>query len=344
MIRHFCCIIMCAIATVHADALTTQPTTAPYIQAIELVSALEKGPDEALIDSEAPLDDRTAQFLSRNEKIFTLLHEAAVNDRPEWSEKSGDLEAVLPSLNPLRALANLGALRARMQLKQQMPADAVDSLLDVKVLARNISRTEMTMVANLVSMGIDSLATDELAQALPTLPPEVIRTLPDRLKQLPAPVALPDLVRGERRFGAAMLAQSVKGDAPKVAEALGPFYDAVTQAWEKSPPLSRDDFKQALSDAVSKMDGQKDQISIGLVRPLLQSFVAFYQVSRMQQAKAAMLDAGIVLVRDGPDAIQATVDPFGDGPFKYEKMGGGFLLRSALTGPDGKPVEMRFGK
>ena len=344
MYRHFCFVVICVMTRARVDALTTQPATAPYVQAIELVSTLEKGPDETLIDSEAPLDDRTAQFLSRNEKIFTLLHEAAVNDRAEWSAKANDLQTVLPSLNPLRSLANLGVLRARMQLKQQMPTEAVESLLDVKVLGRNISRTEMTMVANLVAMGIDSLATDELAQALPTLPREVVRTLPDRLKQLPAPVALPDLIRGERRFGAAMLVQSVKGDAPKIEEALGPFYDAVTQAWEKSPPLSRDDFKQALNDAVSKMDGQKDQLSIGLVRPLLQSFVMFYQVSRMQQAKAAMLEAGILVVRDGPDAIQATVDPFGDRPFKYEKMGEGFRLRSALTGPDGKPVEMRFGK
>ena len=84
MTRHFCCIVMCLAAIAHADALTTQPTTAPYVQAIQLVSALEKGPDESLVDSEAPLDDRTAQFLSRNEKIFTLLHEAAVNDSPEW--------------------------------------------------------------------------------------------------------------------------------------------------------------------------------------------------------------------------------------------------------------------
>ena len=59
MHRHFCFIVMCVMATARVDALTTQPTTAPYVQAIELVSALEKGPDESLIDNEAPLDDRT---------------------------------------------------------------------------------------------------------------------------------------------------------------------------------------------------------------------------------------------------------------------------------------------
>src|SRR5438128_1545420 len=100
------------LAAIARGEATTHPTTAPYVEALQLVRELESGPDEALLDREAPLNDRTAAFLARNVRIFSLLHDAAINDLNDWGG-AGDMDAMMKQLNGLRALANVGALRAR---------------------------------------------------------------------------------------------------------------------------------------------------------------------------------------------------------------------------------------
>ena len=326
-----------------AHAATTQ-SSAPYFRAIEIVRKLEAGPDEALVDTDAPLDARTAQFLARNQEIFDLLHAAVVDDRPEWCPTTSDMDALLHQLNPVRALASVGILRARFLIQQNQPSQAVDEILDVMALGRNVDRANPVMVTSLVAIGVEELAMSELAKTLPTLPRELVAALPDRLRALPPTTPFADLIRGEQKFGGGMLAQQLKApDAQKAFDAMSPFYTTLEKASEETPPLSAADLKRKMSDAVSTID--KDQpVSRALAQNMVSSFVAFYSAWCMHITHRAMLEAGVVVVRDGPDAVKSSIDPFGDGPFELAKTAGGFELRSKLTDRADKPISMRFGK
>jgi hypothetical protein len=323
---------------------STQPTTAPYMHAAQIVRALSEGPDSKLIDTDAPLDDHTAKFLSQNQRLFDLLHEAATGDLPQWCNASDDMETRLHQLNPMRSLAQLGILRTRFLLKQGQPGQAVDQLMDVLALGRNLDRSNALMVSSLVSIGVESSAIKELATDLPALPRDVVATLADRLKQLPAPMKFSDLIAGEQQFGGALLAQQLNApQAAKAFDAMSPFYDALKKACDESPPISADKFKQKMTDAVSTID--KDQtVSRALAQNMVPSFAAFYSAWCTREAQRQILEAGVAVVRDGPDAIKASADPFGDGPFDFSTTPGGFELKSKLLNRSGDPVSMRFGK
>jgi hypothetical protein len=334
-------LIVCATLLV---AVPLRAADAPYKQAVEIVRAIHKGPDEALIDRDAPLDARTAKFLTTNEKIFALLHEAAVNDQPEWTDTTDDMQALLNDMNPLRSLANVGLLRARWLMQQNQPMQAVDQIVDVMVLGRNVDRFRPVLVASMVSVGIGEAAMSQLAEILPTLPRDVLTTLPDRLKQLPPTIAFADLMRGEQQFGGGMLAKQMNGAAgAKTFDAMSPFYEAVRKASEESPPLSSEEFKKKATEAIGAIE-KDQQVSKMLAQTLVSSFSAFYGTYNIHRAHRAMLDAAIVVARDGDDAVKSSTDPFGDGPFQFARRANGFELTSKWVDRSGKPVTMRFGK
>ena len=60
-----------------------------------------------------------------------------------------------------------------------------------------------------------------------------------------------------------------------------------------------------------------------------------HMVDRML-ALRAMLKAGLALIRAGEPAFRMVTDPFGAGPFGLERIGEGYLIRSALD-DEGKP-------
>jgi hypothetical protein len=343
MLRSIPCFALLLAIPLAGAADVPAPTTAPYRQAIQVVHQIEGTPDEALIDSDAPLNDRTEKFLVKNEKLFALLHEAAVTDQPDWMQNTDDMKALLHELNPVRSLANLGVLRAKYLAQQNQPAQAVDQLLDVIALGRNIDRANPIVVTALVSIGVEEMAMNELAKILPTLPKEMIATLPDRLKQLPTPVKFADLIAGEQAFGGGMLAQQMKQPAAANAfSAMSPFYEAMKRAAEESPRLSAPDFKHKLTDAVSTI---KDQpVAVALAQNMVSSFTSFYTVFCIRQAHRAMLESAVLVLRDGDDAIRTSVDPFGDRPFELTKHGNGFELKSKLLDRKDQPLTMRFGK
>ena len=309
---------------------------------------MKQGPDSALIDSDAPLDQRTSAFLDRNANVFTLLHNAAANDQPDWIGAPADpahLDPMFHQLSGVRLLCQMGILRARLLAKNNQPTQAVEQLLDLLALARNVDRAHPIMISSLVAIAVEQNAMNELAVQLPALPKDLVARLPDQLKQLPPVVTFSDLIGGEQQFGAGMLASELK---PPLAQdafaAMSPFYTAVKKASEESPPLSAADFTRKITDAVSTINGKDPQVSRTLAMTLIPSVVPFYASYCTHVAHRAMLDAAIVVVRDGPESIKSSVDPFGDGPFELTRTANGFELQSKLLDRNDKPVTMRFGK
>ena len=61
------------------------------------------------------------------------------------------------------------------------------------------------------------------------------------------------------------------------------------------------------------------------------------------QARWALLKAAIAVVQGGKEKLSAHPDPFGKGPFVYQEIAGGFVLKSNLTQADNKPVQLTVG-
>jgi hypothetical protein len=77
-----------------------------------------------------------------------------------------------------------------------------------------------------------------------------------------------------------------------------------------------------------------------LLLPAMQKVVS---AQRHSQARTEMLLAGIAVVEGGPEKLESIKDPFGDGPFQYQKLDGGFELSSKFQ-VEGKPVTLVIGK
>jgi len=235
-------------------------------------------------------------------------------------------------------------LRARLLMKQAKPNEAVDELLDVMAFGRNIDRANPIFVTSLVAIASEERAMNELAEILLSLPKETVAALPDRLAQLPPATPFADLIRGEQKFGGGMLAQQLKApDAAKAFGAMSPFYDAMKEAADRSPPLTADAFKKKITNAVSTIDA-KQPVARALAQNMVPPFAAFYTSYCKRVAHRAMLSAGILVVRDGDDAIKSTTDPFGEGTFSMTRSKTGFTLASQLLDRDDKRVTMKFGK
>jgi hypothetical protein len=123
-------------------------------------------------------------------------------------------------------------------------------------------------------------------------------------------------------------------EAVKLSEGLIPMYDELAKLSELPPK----EFDAKYPEFVKKA-----QAANALARAVLPAVDKVVAAKRRAEARLAMLKAAIAVVRDGPDAVKAHKDPFGDGPFEYTPAAGGFELKSRLTFKD-QPVALAVGK
>ena len=79
---------------------------------------------------------------------------------------------------------------------------------------------------------------------------------------------------------------------------------------------------------------------------ILPTFAPARRHEAVHETRLAMLRAAIAVRLSGFDALSAEAhrDPYGTGPFTYAKTERGFVLRSTLVDPRGKPVELTVGR
>ena len=79
---------------------------------------------------------------------------------------------------------------------------------------------------------------------------------------------------------------------------------------------------------------------------LLPSFVPARRNEAASAIRLLMLQAAIAVVKDGQAALKQEdlADPYGDGPYKYVELDGGFRIESRLIDRHGKPVTLAVGR
>lgn len=295
-----------------------------------------------------PIDARVRAYLGERREILDALADAAKRPQATWPAADAKPDPARQSLNGYRHATNILRLRARAHAADGEATAAVDDLMTAIALGRHVGQQKI-LIGRLVEIGIEIAAIDTLATLLPGFPKDVLNGLPARLDALPASPTLAETIDAEQAFGRAMMAERTATKPPageeaghaagvetmkRMAAELPAFYAAMKAA----APLPPAAFAEAV-DAAAKATPEN---------VLVQTLAPVYRMFRMQpaitEAKRAMLRTAIAIRRGDADAVEASKDPFGDGPFDYAATTGGFRLRSAVTRkPGGEPVTLLVG-
>jgi hypothetical protein len=318
-----------ATAAPAAAAAPAGTATELYRKAFEELRSPIRGEDAALDDvATSPLDGEAARVLAARQPVLDLLRRAATLP-PAAEEDSGlgpDRQPAMNSLSAARRGASLLRLRARLAMREDRPADAVEDVLAAIALARHVGHQKV-LVVRLVEIGTETPALDQLATMLPRLPDDVVTALPRKLAALPRPVTGKETMLAE--FAFARRAARKTGVDVEQTDALKPFYAAVGDAMEKAPA----EFAKVVDSEAKKFEGNP---YAGLVAPSLKKV---HEPMAALEAKRAMLGTAVNVRLNGAGAVRTSRDPFGDGPFTHEATEGGFVLGSKLV-VRGQPVTL----
>jgi hypothetical protein len=123
-------------------------------------------------------------------------------------------------------------------------------------------------------------------------------------------------------------------EAIKLTEGVFPVYDEL----KTLAALPHDEF-DARYPKFQQENIKPDTIAAFLI-PQIDNLLA---KERRSQARVALLLAAIAVAEGGPERLKDIDDPFGDGPFEYQKLDNGFELKSQLKF-EGQPVTLRVGR
>jgi hypothetical protein len=136
---------------------------------------------------------------------------------------------------------------------------------------------------------------------------------------------------------AAAIIRLTGGDRAKLLahlEATGPAFAELGRRLDLPRPGCR-----AALDEFARAERSIHPIAAGLVES---AWGVRHVVDRMR-ALRSMLHAGLVVVRDGEPAFRVESDPFGAAPFRLERRGKGYLIRSALNDRAKPKVSLEIG-
>ncbi len=126
---------------------------------------------------------------------------------------------------------------------------------------------------------------------------------------------------GDSKMVSKMLEES--NDDP--AEAVAKMFLQFEECFEKLVHVADSDPEEVL-----RIEKQMLEVSNPLVTALLGVHARLRFEEAKIQTKYAMLEAGVLIMMEGPQAVSKVRDPYGDGQFEYRKLDKGFELVSDL--------------
>jgi hypothetical protein len=316
-----------------------------------------------------PQGPEAAAFAQECSNSLRLLHDGAAIRRVDWGLNADEGPALLlPHLSKMRQLARVACAAARVDFERKRHAEGFERLCDVVALSRHTGGDGL-LIGKLVEIAIARMAADLLASCLPALPPELLRSLDQRLAALPPFATLADAVRMEQRtFGAGYrrkISAAPAAERRKIVNALLPLDAGEAEAIQLLQGIVTDDAKLAAAfadldqqyaalaaaaalplpqqqPALAKLEAQVKEAN-PLVRMVLPAVMGSQQTVAAHDTRMLMLSAAADVVAKGPEALARHKDPGGDSAFTFRKLEVGFELASKLTGRDGKPVTLTVG-
>ena len=337
-----------------------------YWQAFHHMPTLAKEQEDLLNNWQTtPLDDAAVNLITSSKASLMYLHRGAKLPGCDWGLDYNDgIGLLLPHLAKARQLAQLAALRGRYEFEHGNRRSARDDAMAIMVLSRHVGRDPI-LISHLVRLLIESMVVNLVSPYVPELKASPADVLAE-FNSLPAPATLQQAVLLEKKYMAgyivkdlnrleqekagswragwqAMLGEEGPKDLKEIesldkvtrfVEDLMPIYDPLA----KFVALPQKEFEAQYPPFKEKV--QKENPLAALLLPAIDKV---RNKENQQRARMEMLLAAITIAHDGPDAAKKTKDPFGDGPFDYKPLEGGFELKSQLLF-DGKPVALTVGK
>jgi hypothetical protein len=320
-----------------------------------------------------PLDARAKEIVASGEAALHELHNGAAVRDCAWGLTSKDgIAARIPECQATRQLAALARLRIRLRAEEGRFSEALDDAAATLTLARHIA-LDGTIVGVLVGIAIEATVMEALAPDLPRFPAPDLKAFARRLGQLPAGGSVAAALReGEEkgfldwfvarvkerpgrdqllelleRIQADERVPNVKEQARTFLASCGGTAQGVLEKAEAARPFYAEwSKKMDLPPAKFEEEWAKEQKALEtnpVLKVLAPALGKCRQAEARREAKRALLAAALAVVADGPAALTAHPDPFGQGPFEMTRFDGGFELRSHLTS-EGKPIALTVGR
>lgn len=342
-----------------------------YWQAFGLLPALDKD-QEGIVNEwdKAPINAAALKIIEQSRNSLEYLHRGAKLAQCDWGlEYKDGINMLIPHLAKVRTLANLAALRARHEFERGNAKAGWDDVRAILMLARHVE-TDPIMISQVVGYGAEGIAIQAAASHLQDSKPSLADAAVV-LDLLPANPTYTQMLQVEKQTSAEWLIQelliaeknkpgswrkawndllggpneggtetskapAVKSldEAVKLLEGLPPLYDEVARLTELPWP----EFDARYSQFIQKV--RASNAAAAAIFPAMERVVAG---KRRADARIALLKAAVAVAQGGPDRLKDIQDPFGDGPFEYKAVDGGFELKSKLTFKE-QPVTLAVRK
>jgi hypothetical protein len=268
-----------------------------------------------------------------------------------------------PHIANARTLARVAALYARRALASGDTHAAGEDILGMMAMARHVGR-DYTLVSTLVCYAIEGMVIDLVAPQVPdlglsyddavkgfeSLPPAPSLVQATECERRMSQSIVEQLKRAEeqrrgswRETWKAMLGPDTKDPAANV-ESLDDLlkmvadfrvvYDELGELIQLPPK----EFDAKYPDFVKRAQAASPMTDFTL--PAMDKVIA---TKRRAEVRLAMMLAAIAVAESGPEKLADIPDPFGDGPFTYRELDGGFELSSQLV-HEGQPVTLVVGQ
>jgi hypothetical protein len=337
-----------------------------YWQAFAQLPTLDKEQEKILdewntVSTSDPAVQKLAQA-SQASRMYLL--RGAKLARCDWGlEYSDGISLMLPHLAKARDLARHAALHARVEFERGNRQPLQENATAIMALARHVGRDPI-LISILVRYLIEDTTIDLVTPYVPqikapyekmvaahkALPPAatVQQTLPIEKKHM-AGYVIRELTRLEKQKPGSWREHwknMIGPDAPESVKQIDTFEEAI-RLTEKLLPVY-DELEKFFALPEKEFDAryagfkEKTDAANPLAGVLLPSLDKVRARERRNQARMAMLLAAVAVANDGPEKLKDIPDPFGDGPFEYRKLDGGYELKSKLV-VDDKPVTLTIG-
>jgi hypothetical protein len=320
----------------------------------------------------APINAIGLDLIKRSEPALREMAHGSALKNCDWGADyfAKFLDTDFFSWMKVRQFAKLACLRASYSFQQKESPRAVADLAAAVKMGRHVGRRGPFM-ATLVQFAIENSAIDVAAAYLPRRNAEMLKAIAARVKAWMQTSPLSEAMQGEKAFllqymrprflnkSSKEAFELVRGPEPlrtqeseeevraiikasggtiegllKLVDAAAVRYDELANIWD----LPATEFKPALSGF-----RQKRARDNPLAVSILPAFEGVRFASDRTKVRFAMLDAAVAVVSGGTGQLKAIKDPFGDGPFEYHPLKGGFELKSKLQGKDGTPATVTVG-
>ncbi len=347
-----------------------------YYKAFILDPRLERADRDYLFNTNwqgRQLTERFGQLVTGYDRQFDVIHQAAHSTAPcDWGiDWRPGPNTLLPQLARCKAAAIMAQLRVMWELQNGNEAEARDDLLAAIALGRNCSR-DGTAISVLVQIAIENIVCSTIAENYYRISPDTLKQIADGFDAAPARGTLAAAITTEQSLGRGWMVDRIMAlqkehpgdDAKVMAEFLGEMgqsEEGQTDVWAplvKAAGGTSDGLLKLLRDEeqyynrlavimalpepeydvqVKDFTAEVHNSTNLLVRMIFPAFEKSRPKEFMTIAELAMMRAAAEYKLHGEDGLKSVMDPFGNGPFHYERfvfqgVDRGFKLTSAYSG------------